>query len=126
MHIEQRSTNDPSVVVVEMSGPMDTYDSARVRQTFDDLTAQHLLKVILLLTRVAYLDFGAISAIVFGTNMYRGNAGGRLNLVVSEKQMRTLRQMRFDRRDGLGLVFATERDAVEAFKWEPPRLADTG
>lgn len=110
MDLEINVRNDRNVPVIELSGEVDAYTSARFRETMIELIESGAVSLVISMDRVEYIDSSGLGALVGGLKRATERQG-RIVIVCSNPQVRKVFEI-----TGLERVFplyTAEEDAVK-------------
>ena len=112
MHVETRYPRD-GVAVLTVSGELDVYSSPYFRETIQELLDRGVLRLLMDLNRVEYMDSTALGVLI-GTLRRVSERGGHLAVVCD-----TIRIRRIFEITGLARVFdmhATEEEVLQSLE----------
>src|ERR1041384_7716672 len=113
LQIEERRI-EPDITVIELAGRLALgRESQRIEQLIDDLAKRGVLKVVLDMSKVEYIDSAGIGLVALASGKLR-EAGGRIGVVAPEGKVRSLLQM--TQMDSIVTICRTLADAVAAFE----------
>lgn len=104
--------NEGSVPIIDLSGEVDAYTSARFREAMVDLIETGAANLIVSMMKVEYIDSSGLGALVGGLKRST-ERGGRILIVCDNPQIRKVFEI-----TGLEKVFPlydVEADAVKVF-----------
>lgn len=102
--------NEGAVPVIDLSGEVDAYTSARFRETMVDLIETGAASLIVSMMKVEYIDSSGLGALVGGLKRST-ERGGRIVIVCDNPQIRKVFEI-----TGLEKVFPIYEVEADAFK----------
>ena len=112
LQIEERRI-EPDITVIELAGRLALgRESQRIEQLVDELAKRGVLKIVLDMSRVEYIDSAGIGLVALASGKLR-EAGGRVVVVAPEGKIRSL--LHLTQVDSIVTVCPTPEAAAVAF-----------
>jgi anti-anti-sigma factor len=112
LQIEERRI-EPDITVIELAGRLALgRESQRIEQLVDELTKRGVLKVVLDMSKVEYIDSAGIGLVALAAGKLR-EAGGRVIVAAPEGKVRSLLHM--TQMDSIVTICPTPAEAAAAF-----------
>ena len=110
MKIEERREKD--VVIVDLSGEVDFYNSSKVREKFINLVKQKRKAILINLGEVTYIDSSGLATLIELMQKLNGY-GGKLKLAGLSQSVRNIFEV--SKLTDVFSIYQGEREALKAF-----------
>src|SRR5260221_585331 len=112
LQIEERPI-EPDITVIELAGRLALgRESQRIEQLVDELTKRGVLKVVLDMSKVEYIDSAGIGLVALASGKLR-EAGGRVVVVAPEGKVLSL--LRMTQMDSIVTICSSPEAAAAVF-----------